>query len=108
MQVVIANPGQPADIAQITSDLPALQAVVHGYLEHWATVDHVCFLCNEEGRLHGMPINRTLTLPDQTQWTIVGPILLVGLDADTGEFESLTPGEALFWQTLLNDGQELF
>ena len=81
---------------------------MQGHLELWAVDDHVHCLCNEEGRLNGMPFNRSVILRDGTLWRIYGPIVIVGGNAETGEFESLTPGEALFWQTLLNDGQELF
>lgn len=76
---------------------------MQGHLELWAVDDHVHCLCNEEGRLNGMPFNRSVILRYGTLWRIYGPIVIVGGDAKTGEFESLTKAEAHLRQTALNN-----
>lgn len=101
MQVVIANPGEAPVITEIVNSLEAKQAVVGGWIELWAVDGSAHFICNEEGRLNGMPFNRLVTLRDGTVWDIYGPILIVGGDPDEGTFESLPDEEARYWQQQL-------
>ena len=102
MRVVIANPGEVAQVAEIDPGLEAKQAVVDGLVELWAVDGHVNFLCNDEGRINSMPFNRYVTLSDGSVWDIFGPILVVGADEEEGTFESLTEDEARHWVNQLN------
>ena len=102
MRVIIANPGEEARIAEIEPGLESLQAVIGGWIELWAIDGAAHFLCNEEGRINGMPLNRFVTLSDGTVWDIYGPILVVGADDDDGSFTSLPEAEAHTWVDQLN------
>ena len=102
MRAVIANPGEPAHISDIQPGLESLQAVVGGLLELWAIDGLAHFLCNEEGRLVGLPFNRFVTLSDGTVWDIYGPILVVGADEDDGVFAALPHADAARWVSELN------
>jgi hypothetical protein len=95
MRVIIANPDQDPCETTVESGLHALQAAVGGYIELWAVDGDVCFICNEEGRINGMPFNRTVVLSDGSEWDIFGPILLV---RESGEdFASLTDEDVAQW-----------
>ncbi|NMP24498.1 DUF3846 domain-containing protein [Sulfobacillus harzensis] len=102
MRVVIANPGKRAYVADIDPGLESMQRVVGGLIELWAVDGAAHFLCNEEGRLIGLPLNRFVTLSDGTVWDIYGPILVVGGNAEDGTFTSLPEAEAMRWVSQLN------
>lgn len=70
------------DGAEIENTLPALQQVVGGYIETVTLAADCCIICNEEGRLEGLPYNLTFC-----GVSFVGPILVVGVDGD--EFTGL-------------------
>lgn len=102
MRVVIARPEEDAQVADIAPGLESLQAVVGGYIELWAIDGAAAFLCNEEGRLNGMPLNRFVTLSDGTVWDIYGPILVVGTDDAAEDFTDLPEEAAALWVERLN------
>ena len=62
IRVVLLEPGKLARIADIDSSLEGMQKVVGGFIEPvYAFEDaDVCLVCNEEGKLNGMPLNRAI------------------------------------------------
>ena len=52
---------RPADVGfrqlNIDNDLRALQKLVGGYIETLTVATDCCMICNEEGRILGMPEN---------------------------------------------------
>ena len=61
MRVVICEPGKQSRIAYIQPGLDSLQGVVGGYIEpFYAFEEEVCIVCNEEGKINGMPANRAV------------------------------------------------
>ena len=58
IKVLIKDPGLPARFLTIPNDLKTLQGIVDGYIEI-VTVDDICVVCNEEGRIRGMQPNIT-------------------------------------------------
>lgn len=66
MRVVICEPGKPARIAMIKPGLESLQSVVGGYIEpYYAFEEEVCIVCNEEGKINGMALNRAIYVEKQ-------------------------------------------
>ena len=61
----------------IPNDLLAIQELVGGYIETVTLATDACIICNEEGRILGMPENCNFCGVD-----FVGPILLVGVNGD--------------------------
>ncbi len=82
MKVIVKQPGKEPEVAEIENTLPALQRAVGGYIETVTLATDCCIICNEEGRLEGLPYNLTFC-----GISFVGPILVVGVDGD--EFTSL-------------------
>ncbi len=61
MKVVYVEPNKVAEIRQIDSGLKAMQKVVGGYIEAiYPFADHVAIVCNEEGKINGLDLNRRL------------------------------------------------
>ena len=62
MKVVICEPGQYARIAEIEPTLKAEQEIVGGLIDcvyPWPN-DMAALVCNDEGKLNGLPLNRAL------------------------------------------------
>lgn len=105
MRVLIANPGEPAQVADLDPGLESLQAVVGGWIELWAVDGAANFLCNDEGRIMGLPFNRDVTLSDGTVWNIYGPILVTGCREDDGRFDSLPEEDLARWKVRLDQAR---
>ena len=61
MDVVMVEAGKPAAMATIGSDLESLQKAVGGSIEAaYFYDDPIALICNEEGKLNGMPLNRAV------------------------------------------------
>lgn len=75
MKSIYKAPGKAPEIIDIPNTLEALQEKVGGYIETVtiAIATDAAIICNEEGRLMGLPHNCVLLGVD-----FVGPILIVG------------------------------
>ena len=61
IDVVMVEAGKPAAMATIGSDLESLQKTVGGSIEAaYFYDDPIALVCNEEGKLNGMPLNRAV------------------------------------------------
>lgn len=88
MRVIICEPGKFARVEEIENTLENLQKLVGGYIQIvYPFEDMVCLVCNEEGKLSGLTLNRALTDPNSGDIydIIAGTFLICG----TGE-EDLT------------------
>ena len=82
--VVVVEPGKEPRIEEIDSGLESLQGMVGGYIQAiYPYDDPVALICNEEGKLEGLPLNRALRDEDGDIYDIVsGTFLVVGLTED--------------------------
>lgn len=76
MKAIRKKPGCAPELIDIDNTLAALQIEVGGYIETVSIAD-VVIICNEEGRLCGLPYNCRFVGVD-----FVGTILVVGRDQD--------------------------
>lgn len=61
MKVVLLEPRKYAKVVEIEHTLENMQKVVGGYIEAvYPFEDEVAVICNEEGKLLGLPLNRAL------------------------------------------------
>ena len=81
--VVIKEPGQAPKVEPLFDNtLEALQKAVGGYIEAVTVAEDIVVICNEEGRLIGLPFNtRVLGI------SFVGTVIVAGVKGD--EFASL-------------------
>ena len=89
MKAIIKEPGKKPRITEIENNLAALQEAVGGYIETVTLAEDCCIICNEEGRLQGLPYNLTFC-----GISFVGTILFVGVAGD--EFCSLSERKTNF------------
>ena len=57
IKVYIKEPGKSPELKSIDNTLEALQQTVGGYIETVTLADNSVIICNEEGRLRGLPFN---------------------------------------------------
>ena len=82
IKVIIKKPGEAAFEARIANELETLQEWVGGYIETYALTYNpaVIVICNEEGKLLGLPYNCKLAGEH-----FAGTILLVGVGGEEGD-----------------------
>ena len=90
IQVLKVEPGKVPEAVTIPNALAAMQQMVGGYIEV-ISLDDVCLVCNEEGKLMGLPGSRRLG-----EDVIAGTFFLAG-DTPDGDFCSLTAEQIDRW-----------
>ena len=91
LTVLVVAPGEKPKVETIDCGLESLQQQVGGYIEAvYPFEEPVGLVCNEEGKINGMQLNRALRDDDNSIYDIVsGTFLVVGLGEE--DFCSLTP-----------------
>ncbi len=81
MKVLMVEPGKVPYETEIDSGLKSLQAAVDGSIQAvYPYEEPVAIICNEEGKLDGLPLNRALRDEDGEVYDIIaGNFLVVGL-----------------------------
>ena len=65
IKVVLLEPGKVARVAEIDSSLEGLQRTVGGMIEaFYPFEEEVCIVCNDEGKICGMELNRAIREED--------------------------------------------
>ena len=95
MKVLMVEPGKSPYAAEIESGLKSLQAAVGGDIQAvYPYEDPVALICNDEGKLLGLPLNRPL-------WdgadVLAGPGFLAGCDNE-GNLTSLPQSAMDFYK----------
>ena len=93
MRILIVEPHKSPYCKDISGSLEELQAIVGGHIQAiYPFDDPVALVCNEEGKLIGLPQNRLLCSKSGYVYDIIcGTFFLAGLGAE--DFISLTDGE---------------
>lgn len=85
MKILFVEPGKEAQPAEIQGDLKEMQAIVGGQIQAlYPWEDPVALICNDEGKLLSLPLNRMLEDYD----VIAGNFFICGIEGD--EFVSLS------------------
>ena len=90
MTVLLVEPGKEPKVITMGTDLESLQQTVNGYIQAvYPFEDRVAVICNDEGKINGMELNRALYTPEGEMYDILaGPFIIAGLTEDN--FGSLT------------------
>ena len=90
MRVLVVEPFKEPYEKEIDPGLDSLQHEVGGYIEAvYPFDDPVGIICNEEGKLDGLPLNRSLKGDDGEIYDVIcGTFLIVGLGEE--DFVSLS------------------
>ena len=83
IMVMIKRPGEEPDLDPLfDNDLKAFQEAVGGYIETVTLTPEIVVICNEEGRLRGLPFNVEIS-----GIGFLGTIVIAGVKGD--EFSSI-------------------
>ncbi len=86
MNILIVEPGKVPREAEISGGLKSMQEVVGGFIQAvYLYNDPVALVCNDEGKILGMPLNRRLDDYD----IIAGTFFICGISKD--DFATLPP-----------------
>lgn len=77
MKAIRKKPGCAPEIIEVENTLKALQREVSGYIETVTIASDAVIICNEEGRILGLPDNCRVCGVD-----FVGTVLIVGTKGD--------------------------
>ena len=84
MTVLVVEPMKEPYIKDIGTDLKSMQSAVDGDIQAiYPYDDLVAIVCNEEGKINGLPLNRAVYDEDKTMIDIIaGTFLITGLTED--------------------------
>lgn len=75
MKVIVKEVGKAPQVTEIENTLDTLKELVGGYIETVTLHDDVILICNEEGKLQGLPPNFAIGND-----VIVGTVIFVSFD----------------------------
>ena len=97
IKILKIEPGQAPQVKEIQNDLASLQAEVGGLIECISFPNGCVAVCNEEGKLNGMPPNRRLGAD-----IICGPFFICDTTRN-GNFTSLGKSKIAEYSQLFAD-----
>ena len=95
MQVVVVEPKKKPMVQDVGSDLASMQKIVGGPIEAVYPFDEpVALVCNEEGKLLNLPLNRALRDDEGNVYDIIsGTFFVCAAPPDSDHFTGLTDQE---------------
>ncbi len=87
MRVLRKAPEQKAEVIEIDGSLESLQKETGGYIQAVPLFDSLSIICNEDGKMVGLPFNFRLGNYDE----VVGTVIFVREEKDN--FCSVTDGD---------------
>ena len=117
MQVVVVDPKKKPTVQDIGSDLESMQKIVGGTIEAVYPFDEpVVLICNEEGKLLNLPLNRALRTDEGEVYDIIsGTFFVCAAPPDSDHFAGLSDQQAKTYlerfsvpEMFLNVGGDLF
>lgn len=91
MKVLVIESGKQPVVKEIGNTLKDMQRMVGGYIQaYYPWMDEVAIICNDEGKIMGLPLNRSIfgehgELVD----IIAGTFFICGAPMDSGKFTDL-------------------
>ena len=117
MKVVIVEPKKKPVVHDIDADLESMQKIVGGLIEAVYPFDEpVALICNEEGKLLNLPLNRALRDDEGNVYDIIsGTFFVCAAPPNSDHFAGLTDQQVKMYmerfsmpEMFLNVGGDLF
>lgn len=72
ISVILVEPGRYPKLIEIEDTLEAMQSLVEGDIEEYMPFDdEVAIICNEEGKMRGLPLNRAVYVDNKEMGDII-------------------------------------
>lgn len=89
IKVVYLEPNKLARVIELDNDLSSLQGAVGGLIQTYYGINYpCCIICNDEGKINGMPLNRGVRQNGKIIEIIAGPFFIC--DCSTPNFKGLS------------------
>lgn len=104
IKILKIEPCKAPEVVTLVNELEELQKAVSigadyvGLIEIIAIDDDICILCNEEGKLIGLPPNRRIGHD-----VICGVFYIIGEDSEEGELTSLSDDDIEKYKAIFAD-----
>ena len=117
MRVIVVEPRKKLIVQDIGSDLESMQKIVGGPIQAiYPFEEPVALICNEEGKLLNLPLNRALRDDEGNVYDIIsGTFFLCAAPPDSDRFAGLTDQQIKTYmerfsmpEMFLNVGGDLF
>ena len=117
MKIIVVEPRKTPAVREIDSGLESMQKIVGGSIEAvYPFEEPVALICNDEGKLLNLPLNRALRDEDGAVYDIIsGTFFLCAAPPDSDQFESLSDQQVKTYmerfampEMFLNVGGDLF
>ena len=97
---LLVKPNKLPEEITFKNTLETKQELVDGYIEYAYSDDFpdVAFICNEEGKINGLPYNR-----DIGHDIIAGNFIIISSDVENGEDKSLSDKQIEKYKKIFND-----
>lgn len=82
IKAIIKEVGKEPKQIEIANTLEAFQTVVGGYIEAVTIAEDMAVICNEEGRIIGLPKNCKISTVRILNLDFVGTVMFVGVNGD--------------------------
>lgn len=108
IKVVMLEPEKEAYAAEIDGSLHSMQKIVGGLIEaFYPFEEQVCIVCNEEGKINGLPLNRAVYGEDGQMVDIIAGTAFV-CDCSGEQFDSLNDEQLTHYAKLFQYPQCFF
>ena len=93
IRVILCKPNVRAQVVEIGESLEAMQTAVGGWIEEYMPFeDEVAIVCNEEGKVSQLPLNRAITDEDGKLLDIIaGDFFIAYAPYNSERFLSMPP-----------------
>ena len=100
LRVILCRPGETAEVVEIEDELESMQDLVGGLIEPYdpfysetdPRYENVILVCNEEGKLMQLPLNRAIVDEDGRVMDVIrGPFFLCYAPVESERFLSIPP-----------------
>lgn len=109
MLVLVVEPEKKPYLKEIDGKLNTMQELVGGFIQAvYPFEDRVAIVCNEEGKIIGLPLNRALRDNNGRPYDIIsGTFFICAAPDDSEDFQSLN-GEQITEYTAIFGTPEIF
>lgn len=109
IKVVMVEPEKEARVVELEDDLAAMQHAVGGFIQTmYPFEDEVAIVCNEEGKLIGLPLNRAVYMDSEMVDIMAGNFFICATPADSENFESLSDEQAKRYLEMYKDPEKFY
>ncbi len=110
MKVLLVRPGEKAEMVEMNDSLESMQNAVGGMIEEYMPFeDDVAIVCNEEGKLMGLPPNRAIYGEDGCLLDVMsGTFFICYAPIESEKFLSLPPDMEKKYTEMFKSPEEFF